>query len=203
MQQESREFLFRRLHSLLGVVPVGLFLIEHFFTNSEATRGPQAFNNAAAFIVHLPYLHVIEYVFIFIPLLYHGVYGLYIAFTAGYNAGQYSWWRNRLFTIQRITGVITFVFIVYHLATTRFSGNAPDFNTVSNIVSNPFAFWFMIIGIVAATFHFTNGLWSFLIHWGITIGPRAQRISAYAMMIFFVIMSFVGVRALFAFVNAA
>ena len=37
----------RRLHSLSGVVPLGLFLLEHFYTNSVATHGAAAFNHAA------------------------------------------------------------------------------------------------------------------------------------------------------------
>ncbi|UOF90226.1 succinate dehydrogenase cytochrome b558 subunit [Fodinisporobacter ferrooxydans] len=203
MASEKRDFVARRIHSLAGVVPVGLFLIEHFFTNSMATKGPKAFNDAVGTLQHLPYLGAIEFLFIFLPVLYHGVYGLYIAYTAGYNAGKFGWFRNWMFVLQRITGVITFIFIVYHLWTTRFSGNAPSFDMVANIVTSPFAFWFMIIGIVAATFHFTNGLWSFFVHWGLTVGPRAQKISAYVMMVFFLIMSYVGVAALVAFTHQA
>jgi succinate dehydrogenase / fumarate reductase, cytochrome b subunit len=202
-EKEKREFFARRIHSLMGVIPVGLFLIEHFFTNSEATRGVKAFNDAVAVIQGLPFLPVIEFLFIFLPILYHGVYGMYIAFTSGYNSGAYGWFRNWMFVLQRITGVITFIFIVYHLWTTRFSGQAPSFDMVANLVSHPFTFWFMIIGIISASFHFLNGLWSFLVHWGITIGPRAQKVSAYVMAVLFLIMSYVGVAALVAFTHQA
>lgn len=197
----NRDFLFRRLHTLSGVIPVGLFLLEHLFTNSTATISPGAYNAAVNTIQHIPYLHVVEFVFIFLPLLYHGVFGLYVAYTAGYNAGQYSWFRNQLFAWQRITGVITFVFVIYHLWTTRFSGNEPNFAFVHSLVSHPFTFWFMLIGVVAATFHFANGLWSFMVHWGITVGPRAQRISAVVMLTLFVILAAMGVDSLIAFSN--
>lgn len=198
-----RDFLFRRLHTLSGVIPVGLFLLEHLFTNATVTLGPSAYNNAVNVIQHIPFLHVVEYVFIFLPLLYHGVFGLYVAYTSGYNAVQYSFRRNVLFALQRITGIITFVFIVYHLWTTRFSGHEPNFVFVHNLVSHPFNFWFLLIGVVAATFHFANGLWSFMVHWGITVGPRAQRVSAIAMLALFVILAAVGVDSLFTFVNTA
>lgn len=201
--QDKREFVFRRLHTLAGVVPVGLFLIEHLFTNASAINGPQAFNDAVAFIQHIPFLTLIEFIFIFIPLLYHGVYGMYVAFTSGYNVGRYGWFRNWMFVLQRVTGVITFIFIIFHLWTTRFSGNAPSFDLVHRIVSNPAAFWFMVIGIVASVFHLANGLWSFCIHWGITVGPRAQRVFAYVMGVFFLIMSYVGISALVAFTHGA
>ncbi|HWO95074.1 MAG TPA: succinate dehydrogenase, partial [Bacillus sp. (in: firmicutes)] len=38
----NREFFNRRLHSLLGVIPVGIFLIQHLVVNHFATRGPEA-----------------------------------------------------------------------------------------------------------------------------------------------------------------
>ena len=123
----NRDFLFRRLHTLSGVIPVGLFLLEHLFTNATATLGPTAYNSAVTFLQRIPFLHVVEFVFIFVPLIYHGVFGLYVAYTSGYNAGQYTWFRNQMFVWQRVTGIITFVFIIYHLWTTRFSGHAPSF----------------------------------------------------------------------------
>ncbi|MFD2169063.1 succinate dehydrogenase cytochrome b558 subunit [Tumebacillus lipolyticus] len=198
-KQVSREFLFRRMHSLLGVIPVTLFLFFHLFTNSFATRGEEAFNDKVATISGMPFLPFIEFVFIFLPLLYHGIYGMYVAYTSGYNASRYSWGRNVMFALQRITGVFTFIFIIYHLWTTRFSGDTPSFDMVVQIVTSPFGYWFMIIGTVSAVFHLANGLWGFFIHWGLTVGPRAQRVSAYVMMGLFVVLSAVGVFALNAF----
>lgn len=197
----TREFWWRRLHTLLGVVPVGLFLIEHLFSNSTAMGGPESYNNTASALYHVPFRLFFELVFIFLPLLYHGVYGLYVAFTSGYNAGHYTWFRNWMFVLQRITGVITFVYVVWHLWTTRFSGAEPSFDMVARIVANPTLFWFMVIGIIAAVFHFSNGLWSFFVHWGITIGPRAQKTFAYIMGIVFVLLSIVGVNAIVAFTH--
>lgn len=200
--KDHSEFLLRRLHTLAGVIPVGLFLLEHLFTNATATTGASAYNQAVWTIQHIPFLHVVEFVFIFLPLSYHGVYGLYVAFTSGYNAGQYSWGRNMLFALQRITGVITFVFIIFHLWTTRFSGHAPTFAYVHQLMQNPAYFWFMIVGVLAATFHFANGLWSFCIHWGITVGARAQQITSYVTMVVFVVLAGVGIASIFAFAFA-
>ena len=43
----NREFFNRRLHSLLGVIPIGLFLVQHLVVNHFATEGEESFNNAA------------------------------------------------------------------------------------------------------------------------------------------------------------
>jgi len=200
--QASREFLFRRMHSLLGVIPVTLFLFIHLFTNASATNGEEAFNKAVEGLESIPFLPIVEFAFIFLPLLYHAVYGMYVAFTSGYNTGKYKWGRNVHFALQRSTGVFTFIFVIWHLWTTRFSGDHPSFDMVVGIVTSGFGFWFMIIGTVAAAYHLANGLWGFFIHWGITIGPRAQRVSAYVMMVVFLALSGAGVAALFAFRDA-
>ncbi|TCP54735.1 succinate dehydrogenase subunit C [Tumebacillus sp. BK434] len=201
-KQVSREFLFRRLHSLLGVIPVTLFLVMHLTINSFATKGEQAFNDKVGVLETMPFLPFIEFVFIFLPLIYHGVYGMYVAYTSGYNANKYSWGRNLMFVLQRTSGVFTFIFVIWHLWTTRFSGDAPSFDMVVQIVSSPVGFWFMIIGTIAAVFHLANGLWGFFIHWGVTVGPRAQRVSAYVLMGLFIVLSAVGTSALIAFRDA-
>jgi len=54
---------------------------------------------------------------------------------------------------------------------------------------------------VAASYHFANGLWSFLVSWGITVGPRAQRVSSYVCMSLFALVSIMFIASLFAFRN--
>lgn len=82
MAQSKNEFYLRRIHSLLGIIPIGAFLIVHLLVNHQATQGAEAFNKASGFMESLPFLLVVEFVLIYIPLLYHGLFGLHIAFTA-------------------------------------------------------------------------------------------------------------------------
>lgn len=197
----------RKLHSLLGVVPIGFFLIEHFLTNYEATKGNGAFIKQVEWIHNLPFLFFLELFFIWLPLLYHGVYGLYVAYQARNNVTNYGYFRNWMFTLQRTTGVLTFIFIVWHTFETRLQvglGNVEYEGLgelMHSILSQPVFATLYIIGIIAATFHFCNGLWSFLVSWGITVGPRSQRVSTYITMGLFVIMSIIGIMGLAAFMD--
>ncbi len=88
---EGYSFLLRRLHSLSGVVPIGAFLIEHLISNSESANGVQAYNDQVKFLTSLPFVHVLEWVFIFLPLLYHALYGVYIWYRGESNVGEYPW----------------------------------------------------------------------------------------------------------------
>ncbi|MEB3100461.1 succinate dehydrogenase cytochrome b558 subunit [Ferviditalea candida] len=197
----------RKLHSLLGVVPIGFFLIVHFLTNYEATKGNGAFIKQVEWIHNLPFLFFLELLFIWLPLLYHGIYGLYVAYQARNNVTNYGYFRNWMFALQRVTGVLTFIFIVWHTFETRVQvglGNVEYEGLgelMHSILTQPVFATLYIIGIIAATFHFCNGLWSFLVSWGITVGPRAQRVSTYVTMGLFVIMSIIGIMALAAFMD--
>jgi succinate dehydrogenase / fumarate reductase cytochrome b subunit len=135
--------------------------------------------------------------------LFHAIYGIYIAFTAKNNASRYNFFRNWMFVLQRFTGIVTLIFVVWHVWETRMAaafGAEVNFNMMENILSNPFMLWFYIIGVVSTTFHFANGLWSFAVSWGITVTPRSQLISTYVTIGIFIALSIVGIRAIFAFV---
>lgn len=199
----NREFFYRKLHSLLGVIPLGAFLIVHFMVNYQAVKGPEAYNQAAGLMEKLPFLLVLEFALIYIPILFHGVYGLYIAFQAKNNTSTYSYFRNWMFRLQRISGVIVIIFVAWHVWDTRIQkafGAEVNFTMMADIVASPIALVLYIISIVAASFHLGNGLWSFAVTWGITVSPRSQQIMTYVAMAIFVIMSFIGIRAILAFV---
>jgi len=194
----------RKLHSLLGIIPVGVFLMIHLTVNYMATKGPESFNNAAGFMESLPYLAVLEWVLIFLPLLYHAIYGLYVAFQAKHNVGNFGYFRNVMFMLQRYTGIITLIFVGWHVWQTRVQmalGDELNFNMMVNILQNNWMMVFYLVGVISAIFHFANGMWSFLVSWGITIGPRSQRISTYVWMVVFVLVSIIAVSALLSFTN--
>lgn len=201
---KDREFLWRRLHSLLGVIPVGLFLAFHLSLNFTAIGGEQAYNDATGVMDLVPHtlLLIVEWVVIYIPLMFHAFYGVYISFTATPNTQRFSTFRNWMFVLQRFTGVFLVVFIAWHLIQTRIAkalGTEVDFNMMEEIVANPVMLGFYIVGILSATFHLSNGLWSFLVSWGITQSPKSQKVASYVTGIFFVLLSVIGVGAILAF----
>lgn len=202
MSRES-DFYLRRLHSLLGVIPVGLFLTQHLVINHFATRGEEAFNNASNFMGSLPFVLFLEWFIIYIPLMFHAFYGVYIAFTAKNNVQRYGTFRNWMFMLQRVTGVFLVIFIAWHIYETRIQkalGAEVNFNMMEEILSNSFMLAFYIAGVLSATFHLANGLWSFAVTWGISQSPRSQKIVSYITIAAFLVLSVIGIQALLAFV---
>lgn len=205
---KGNTYLYRKIHSLLGVIPLGGFILIHLITNYTAYKGgPEEFAEKVAAIDKLPLVLGLEILFIWLPLLYHGVYGLYVAYQSRNNVGNYGYVRNWMFALQRITGIITFVFVAWHVWQTRVQvalGHVEKEalgSTMHQIATNPLYYWIYIVGILAAVFHFSNGLWSFLVSWGITVGPRAQRAASYATMGLFVLMAIMFILSLNAFLD--
>jgi len=209
----SRTFVLRKLHQLSGIMPLGIFLLEHFYTNSKALTGAADFNNAVKDLQSIPYILFVEIGGIFIPLIYHAVYGLVITIEARPNNLNYPYPRNWFYLIQRVTGLILFFFIAFHVMNFRF-GMIPGLNNISvahnpgqafDIVSREFRmipiFIVYVIGITATVWHLANGIWLFLVDWGITIGERAQRLTGYACIGFGVFLLLVGLNAAIAFIR--
>jgi len=192
---QGYSFILRRLHSLSGIVPIGAFLIEHFISNSESANGVQAYNDQVKFLTSLPFVHVLEWVFIFIPLLYHGLYGLWIWYNGDSNVSDYPWTGNWMYTAQRWTGIVAFIFIGYHVIDMRFlgvhlmgGGYNQAFSKVWFDFQSRWIVAFYVIGIVAACWHFSYGIWLFAAKWGFTVGERARRKFGYVCVAVFLVM---------------
>ncbi len=200
---ENREYFYRRLHSLLGVVPIGIFVVQHLIVNHFIVYGEESFNKAAGFMGNLPFVLALEIFVIYLPLIFHAVLGVYIVLNAKNNVGTYGFARNWLFFLQRITGIITLIFVVWHVWQTRIQvalGNAEvNAQLMQDILQQPFYFWFYIISILAVVFHLANGLWGFAVTWGIAQSPRSQQIITYFTVLVFIVVSFIGIRTIFVF----
>jgi len=189
--KSRRPFLLRKLHSLTGVVPVGGFLLFHLWTNALALQGQARFDEAVAGINHMPYVALLEWGVILAPLAFHALYGVKLALEGKPNVGHYTFSRNWMYTLQRVTGIIAFAFIGYHLweywGQKTLGRMAPEqfypalcANMSSTVKGVPVVALVYILGIAASVFHFANGLWGFCFSWGITVSRRAQRMSATA-----------------------
>lgn len=200
---EQRDFFYRRLHSLLGVIPIGVFVIQHLIVNHFAVYGKESFNKAAGFMANLPFVLVLEIFIIYLPILFHAILGVYLVFVARNNVKRYGYFRNWMFFLQRITGIITFVFIVVHVWQTKIQvvigSSEVDYSLMEGILSQPFFFWFYVIGVISTVFHLANGLWGFAVSWGIIQSPRSQQITTYVTLIVFLAVSYIGIRSLLAF----
>ncbi len=204
---QGTSFIWRKLHSLLGIVPIGAFLLEHLLSNFEALKGPIAYGEQVKFLNGLPLVRVLEWVFIFLPILYHGIYGVYIWLRGKSNIVYYPWAGNWMYLVQRYTGLIAFAYIAYHVATQRFMGaSLPEnpgmaFAKVQHELANPWILAVYVIAMIAICWHFAYGVWLFAAKWGITPGETARRRFGYACVVLGVLLAGMGLASIWAFVG--
>lgn len=129
-------FLLRRLHSLTGIVPIGVFLVAHLVTNSSAAWGAFALRGAGTELsttqkglyyfwkevmwinTQIPHLLLIELT-LWLSIAFHSIFGVYYALSGRSNTDRYAYQGNWRYKLQRISGYIGIFFIFYHVATLR------------------------------------------------------------------------------------
>src|SRR6187399_2928084 len=107
-------FLLRRLHSLTGII-FGGYLVVHLIVNATIAQFGQVYQVQVDKIHSLPLLWAIEWAAIYLPILYHTVYGIWITFTAQPNINRYPYTKNIFYTLQRVSAIIIVLFMIFHV----------------------------------------------------------------------------------------
>lgn len=200
------EFLLRRLHSLSGLVPVGAYMVVHLATNASVLGGAATFQGNVDKIHALgPLLPIVEWTFIFIPILFHAIFGFVIIKGGLPNTSSYPYGKNYRYTLQRITGVLAFVFIAFHvwqlhhygepIGGGKFDAERATSSTAAALDSLPVKIAYAI-GMLSCVYHLANGIWTMGITWGVWVSPAAQRRADYVCAAFGAVVAVIGLGAL-------
>ena len=216
------EFAIRRLHSLSGLVPVGAYMVVHLVTNASVLNGAGTFQSNVYKIHSLGnLLPLVEWTFIFIPILFHAIVGVAIAAGMIPNTSAYPYGANRRYTLQRWTGMIAFAFIMWHVfhmhGWFHFDGwlervaepyGGAKFrpysasSTAGLALQSAIVVILYAIGVLACVFHLANGLWTMGITWGVWTSPLAQARALKVCAAFGIMLAAVSMGALYGMWNA-
>lgn len=185
----------KKLQSVCGVLPLGIFFCFHMVANYTVTFSPEGYEALCHFMQTMPYKDLLEIVVIFLPLVFHAIIGLYIVATSSSNVGAYGYLRNWRYLFQRITGVIAFAFLIWHVIVMRqaahiLSGDGTMYGVLHSLLADPASLIFFVVGVYCCLYHFVNGIWTFCITWGITLTPRSQQITSWICLAIFVVGAF-------------
>jgi succinate dehydrogenase / fumarate reductase, cytochrome b subunit len=186
-------FMLKRLNSILGIVPVGAFFFMHMFLNSRTSQGPSQYQWVPDTLDQIPFLLFVEVFVILVPILIHGVLGLWISSRADYAAPRPArrWYSNVAFMLQRITGIALFFLIIIHVIQTWWqhqsiklaaarTGNVHAaeydiYGSMHEIMQNPVWLAIYIIFVLMAAWHFGNGIYNVCFKFGVTTSTASQR----------------------------
>jgi len=203
---QNPHFLLRRIHSLVGLVPVGAFLLFHLWENSQSRFGQDHYNTyVVEKIQNVNYIFLLEIFVIALPILFHAVYGLVVFWMGRSNVTHYGYLRNWMWLLQRLSGVGILLFLLLHVIGTRIVAIWSEairqdmYSHMHNLFSQPAFLVPYVLGLVLTVFHFCNGVWSASIVWGLTTTPRAQKTMQVVMGIAFVVITALGIHGMLGF----
>ena len=198
-------FILRRIHSLCGIVPLSAFLLFHLFANSYSHRGSPGFNLVVDSLRSMPYLELISLSVLSIPFLFHIIYGVYIIFTGQLRLEKDQLYiRNIAYFLQRISGIVTTVFIFWHVITVKYGLLANDgsdfYQLMRQHFSNPITVCWYTLALLCVAFHIGNGICTFCITWGLTISRHSQRVLFLFGILFAGFLFLLGMTAMLGFI---
>ena len=205
-------FFWHKVHSLTGIVPVGFYMVQHLTLNSFSLAGPSKFNGVIHFFASVPqhFLLALEVFAIWLPLLFHAVYGVFIVArnSDNYSEKAYKYRENRYYRLQRWTGILAFIYLLAHVFTTTFQAKTKGEAYIQYdawnqlLTSNGYVFFILYaVGVTACCYHLAYGIWNFCIRWGITISEKSQAATGRFAAFAFVALSLLGIGALYGFIN--
>lgn len=192
----------------------------HLLANASILNGAETFQNTVYQIHSLgSILWVVEWLFIFLPIIFHAVFGVVIIYGGKNNVSKYRYGSNVRYYLQRLTGVIALFFIFFHvfhlhgwfhmdfwvesvvkpLNGAQFLPYKAASTTATALQGSLILVLIYIVGILACVFHFANGIWTMGITWGVWTSPAAQKRAGYLAAGIGTLIGIIGLSAVMGF----
>ncbi len=193
----------QRLHLFAGAIFAAAFCLLFLLPYSAIFSGPDAFNRIVARIDAIPMIGILLALFVLAPILFHAALGLMVLHAGRFNAIAYGSFRNWMYALQRLAGLLLIPFVAYHVATTwlafAFSGKHLTAVRLHEIVSPAWARSLYIVGALAAAFYIGNGLATAACTIGLCASRRSRSAAVIAGWVVTLALAVWGVRLVLAF----
>lgn len=190
----TRSYLLNKLFSLFGII-LGVYAVIHLYGNLTAIQGPEAFNEHLVRARQGALTGPILILLIWLPILFHGIYGMMKLKQARPNNVRFNYWENLKYITQRLSGIGIFLFIPAHMIKSKIiptyiDGVPADFNHMVEGFAEPLTVIVYLLGTLGVAYHVAQGLWQFCIGWGITTTQKAMnRVQIASILLFFALLS--------------
>jgi succinate dehydrogenase / fumarate reductase cytochrome b subunit len=197
----------KQIMSILGIVPIGVYVVAHLWTNMYAIAGPEAFDRRLEESRQGPWFVLLEIFGLGVPILIHMGYGLRIIFKGRPNIKHYPTLRNLKFGLQRLSGAGILLFLFAHVIKARIMPAFDSANTLHHetwagmheALSEPLTFTVYLLGLLGVSYHLANGVWGSALTLGLTVTPAAQKRMEWVSAIVFAALLFMSALSLYGF----
>lgn len=173
-------FLRARLGSLLAVMPLGVWTVNHLWNNLAAFKGAAAWQSSVTDYGH-PLAFLASSLVALLPLVLHTIWGIARLTTVKPNNVKYKFFGNLKYALQRLSAIGVLAFLGAHiwlafLHPRLTTGRPEPFSDISHEMHHHLpTLAVYILGTLGVSYHLANGLHSFTMSWGIVTSRRALK----------------------------
>ena len=198
-----RSFWLGKIFSLVGIVPLGIYVFVHLYNNLTSLEGAEVFNKHLAESRSFPMIVPIAILVLWIPIAFHGLYGLFGLKKSRPTITQNPYFENLKYWVQRLSGIGLLLFIPAHIYKTRIEPglfhSTLDFHHMVEGLHEMDTLVIYCLGVVGVAYHLANGIWQFSIGWGITTTQKGMDRMQWATYGVFGILMLMGFGAIWGF----
>lgn len=188
-------FLRARLASLLAIAPLGVWTVGHVWGNLASFQGAAAWEESVTHHAH-PAATMVTSLVVLVPLVLHTVWGIKRLLSFRPNIGQYSFFNNLKYILQRASAVGVLLFLLAHITLAYLKprlieGHAETFRDIAaEMYHNAPTLPVYVLGTLGVAYHLANGLYTFAMGWGIAVGRQGLRnVQILSFVLFFVLLA--------------
>lgn len=190
-----------RLHAVAGVVFAMAFVLYFLLPFSAALGGPQAFDGSMAEAAHASGMAVA--VFVLLPLIYHAAFGVMLVHGCQINAFRYGTYRNWMYALERVAGLLLIPFVIYHLFKMELpfalSSSPLSFDAMHALLAPTWRKALYLGGMCAAAFYIGNGLAMQATTWGFAASEKARGAAVIAGWVLTIVLAVWGAKIVLSF----
>jgi succinate dehydrogenase / fumarate reductase cytochrome b subunit len=169
----------KQVLTLFGLVPLGVYVVLHLWTNLYSLAGAEAFNKASEGSRANPAFLFLEIFGLGLPLLAHTVIGLMEIRRGRPNNLRYGFLDNLRYLLQRASAIGLLLFIGAHVWRARLApaleGRHEDFAGMHEALSEPITLIVYALGMLGVSYHLANGLQTAATRTGLVVSEAGRR----------------------------
>jgi succinate dehydrogenase / fumarate reductase, cytochrome b subunit len=212
---DHKAWVAKKIHSFVGVVPLGVYLVLHLTRNVSSLAGPEAFDAAVRNTWTQPINYLWVVLLVYLPLAFHSLYGIKLMMESEKTSVfKHFNLENVRYFFQRLSGLGVLGFLCAHIFLTRVHvsmGWLQDANTNPDGQATyayfathmwDFAKGTVVVyalGVLGTVYHLANGLSTFCISWGITTGKKSIKTAEIVALVFGLFLLALGYAAIVGF----
>jgi succinate dehydrogenase / fumarate reductase, cytochrome b subunit len=200
-------FIRSRLGSLLAVVPLTLWTVNHLWNNLSAFKGAEAWQSNVTEYSH-PIAFFVSSLVALLPLALHTIWGIGRLKTARPNITSYPYFANLKYVVQRLSAIGLILFLGAHLWLAMLhprltTGRPEPFSDIAHEMHHHMPTLVVyVLGVLGIAYHLANGLQTFTMSWGIVSSKRALRKLDWLAWVTFVVLLLMGWGVVYALWDA-